>query len=79
MIFVQIIFLGLLLWSGKTISEFQNEAKYNNVLVKMAFICTNLAVSLALKQRLGAIREWPFGRSPSCFWPVDLSSFLDLF
>ena len=57
MILIQIIFnfLGLLLWSGKTISEFQNEAKYNNVLVKMAFICLNRAVSLALKQRLGQL------------------------
>ena len=47
---------------------FKNEAKYKTFLVKMILICVRIknyfyinsfALSLALRQRLGANRKWP--------------------
>ena len=67
-------------------SHFQNEAKCKTFLVKMKFICTRLksifisigfALSLALKQRLGATRKWLFVLThlyPSSFFK-DLSKY----
>ena len=67
-------------------AHFQNEAKCKTFLVKMKFICTRLksifisigfALSLALKQRLGATRKWLFVLThlyPSSFFK-DLSKY----
>ena len=63
---------GLLIWVGRPFqssknSHFQNEAKCKTYLVQMSFVCmkiynhfhiNGLALSLALKQRLGTTRKW---------------------
>ena len=42
-------------------SHFQNEAKYENFVVKMSLIChfNGFALSLALNQRLEVTGKWP--------------------
>ena len=63
---------GLLIWVSRPFqsyknSHFQNEAKCKTYLVQMSFVCmkiynpfliNGLALSLALKQRLGTTRKW---------------------
>ena len=57
-------------------SHFQNEAKCKTFLVKMSLICmrikyhfhvSSFALSLALKQRLGATRKWPINSQADKF------------
>ena len=61
-------------FQGSKNPHFQNEAKRKFFLVKTSIICmeiknrsqiNGLALSLALKQRLGATREWPINQATS--------------